>query len=182
MITHSFDIFQKRYHSNILCKSAVKINNHISSKWIGEHIRFNNKDKYKDKNITLTPVVKKSIKEYQLQMNRISNGELHMWDDTQYNNSIIGDYFGYVYNNTKDKDGEIYIYKIINILDPKYSLSHWQCKGRNVLILDNKCLYNGPVSKLYDVLNYKCHYKIRRTMKVSESNLDKLSLYFDEVL
>jgi hypothetical protein len=180
MITHSFDVFQKRYHSNIQCKSSVKIINNISSEWIGEHIRFNNKNK--DKNITLTPVTKNSIKEYKLQMNRINNGELHMWDDTQYNNSIIGDYFGYVFNNTKDKDGEIYIYEIINILDPIYSLSHWKCKGRNVLILDNKCLYNGPVSKLYNILDYKDHYKIQKTTKISESNLDKLSLYFDEVL
>ncbi len=145
-------------------------------------LEMNKKIEYKGKNITFTPLTGNSEEEYKNQQERIIRGDLHMWDDTKENNSKEGDFFAYVVNPKKDdKYGYIYIYKILKILEPKYALSHWNCRDRNILILNSECLYQGYVRPMFDILKYKENYRIQKTMKVSESNYDLLQKYFESI-
>ena len=137
---------------------------------------------FKNKNITFTPLSTKSIGEYSNQQGRIKDGELHLWNDTKENDSKKGDFFGYVVNpKMNDKEGKIYIYKIIEKLPSSYSLPHWRNRERKVLILGNVCLYQGPVKGLFNILGYKDNYKIQKTMKVSGANYEKLQGYFESI-
>lgn len=137
---------------------------------------------YKNKNITLTPLSSNSYSEYSNQMDRIKEGYLHMWNDTKENDSVEDDFFAYVVNPKKsDKLGYIKIYRILKKLENKYALSHWTNRERNVLILNNECLYEGPVRPMFDILGYKDNYKIQKTMKVSASNYNLLQKYFETI-
>lgn len=137
---------------------------------------------YKNKNITFTPLSIKSNGEYLNQQRRIKDGELHLWNDTKQSDSKKGDFFGYVVNpKIGDKHGMIHIYRILEKLPSSYSLDHWHNRTRNVLILNNECLYQGPANVLFDILGYQEKYRIQKTMKVSVSNHEKLQKYFESI-
>ena len=145
-------------------------------------IEMNKNIIYKNKNITLTPITSNSRDEYKNQMKRIRDGDLHLWNDTKQNDSLIGDFFGYVINPKKsNSDGYIYIYKILKKLEPHHALKHWKCREKNVLILSNECLYEGPVKDLFLSLKYSDNYKIQGTTKVSLSKQELLQKYFETI-
>jgi len=165
-------IIKKKGFANITDLQMVKFEIEMDKKRIH----------FKEKNITLTPLSNVSMPEYLNQQKRIKDGELHLWNDTKENDSRKGDFFGYVINpKMNDKQGKIYIYKIIEKLPSSYSLPHWNNRERNVLILNHECFYQGPVRELFDVLGYKENYKIQKTMRVSTTNYDKLQTYFERV-
>ncbi len=144
--------------------------------------QLNKKVSFKNKNITLTPLSKESMGEYLNQQERIEDGELHLWNDTKENDSKKGDFFGYVINPKEgDENGMIYIYKILEKLPPSYSLPHWDNRIRNVLILNHKCLYEGHIKDLFNILGYKEKYRVQKTMKVSNNNYEKLQTYFQSI-
>jgi hypothetical protein len=93
-----------------------------------------------DKYITITPissnVKNKSLIDYKEQQERYD----WMWDDSKFNNSKIGDYFGFFLVESKTrKKGKVIIHKIYDIKNPKYRLKSWSDNigqtDRNVLIL-----------------------------------------------
>jgi hypothetical protein len=149
---------------------------------INFEIEMDRKISYKNKNITLSPLTPNSIGEYENQMKRIHDGELHMWNDTKQNNSLIGDFFGYVINPKKrNVGGYIYIYKILKKLESHHALKHWKCREKHVLILNNECLYEGPVKNMFYCLKYSDNYKIQGTTKVSLLNQELLQKYFETI-
>ena len=134
------------------------------------------------KSLTLTPLSKNSISNYIDQLNRIKKGELHLWNDSKIGNSKRGDYFGYVINKQKIIDGKIIIYKILEVLPPRYSLEYWENRTRNVVILSNNPIYEGDVSILFKTLGYSDKYKQQNTMKISKKHSKKLQDYFKIIL
>jgi len=132
---------------------------------------------YHNKLLTLTPLSKNSISNYIDQLNRIKNGELHLWNDSKIGNSKKGDLFGYVVNKQKGKDGKIIIYKILEVLPPQYSLEYWTNRTRNVVILSNNYIYEGDISILFKILGYNDKYKQQNTMKIHDKHHDKLQEY-----
>ena len=165
-------IIQKKGYANMSDLQMVRFELEMDKKSIS----------YQNKNITFTPLSKVSMSEYLNQQKRIQEGELHLWNDTDGCQSKKGDFFGYVVNpKMKDKEGMIYIYKIIEKLPASYSLPHWNNRERSVLVLNNECLHQGPVRPFFDILGYKENVRIQKTMKVSEDNYEKIQKYFASI-
>lgn len=134
---------------------------------------------YHNKRLTLTPITDKSRYHYMDQMERIDNDEHHVWTDCKQNCSEKGDYFGYVENPNKiNETGKIKIYKILEVMEQKYSLKYWNNKDRNVLLLSSKNIYEGSAKELFNMLKYSDKYKQQNTMRINKKNQEKLNNYY----
>ena len=129
--------------------------------------------------LTISPVARDykkpgkpdSKRDYEEQMERKSNGEALMWDDTPQNSSYVGDYFGfYKYGH------QITIHMILHIASPKKRLASWRDnigqRDRNVLYL-SKAIVTIPWSEWLELGGAK------RSMGTSnvKKNLDKINEY-----
>ncbi len=106
--------------------------------------------------MVLTPVAQgknsASNRDYNDQIQRRKNHEMHCWDDSKDNNAVKGDLFGYVENcisirpNTKSL-GMIELFTILNVYDKTYRLPQWSenvGQGyRNVVELSNDPVFVG---------------------------------------
>tara|TARA_B100000427_G_scaffold326987_1_gene336724 strand:+ start:881 stop:1312 length:432 start_codon:yes stop_codon:yes gene_type:complete len=133
--------------------------------------------------LTLSPISPKSIKNYNEQQERIRNNQPHIWTDSMTNSSKENDLFAYIINPKKyDKYGKISIYKIIKILEPKYSLEHWNNQTRNVLTLSNHPIYKGNAVDLFKTLGYNDNYHQQNTMKVSNQKKNPSKIILNQYL
>jgi hypothetical protein len=138
--------------------------------------------------LLLSPITANSRKDYEEQMNRIKTGEQHMWDDSSKNNSVIGDYFGYVENQSKigrtefKTQGSICIYKIVGVCDPVMRLDSWSenvgQSNRNVILLSKEPYYQGTLSEFKQIAGYSENWNSQGTSNVS---FDKSKRYLTHI-
>lgn len=140
-------------------------------------------DKYKIKMsgqiaLTITPINlrkpsteygKVAKKDYLRERDNLSKNftENCKWDDSDKNNSIIGDYFGFVHN----VENKVEIFKIIDIKRADTRPDYWNLpnhKKRNVLILGPK-IKDITFSELKSIKKYKDNYILRGTSKINIS-------------
>lgn len=137
---------------------------------------------YHNKSLTISPLSPKSMHNYIDQQNRIKIDQLHLWNDSKMNSSKKNNFFAYIINPQKsDKKGKIIIYNILEILDPKYALDHWENKTRNILVLSQKPVYEGYAIDLFKALNYNDNYHQQNTMKIPEKRNKLLQTYFETI-
>ena len=144
------------------------------------------KIEYQKSNLIITPVTSISQKDYDEQVERIKDGLPHMWDDSKTNSAVIGDYFGYVWNQKKKgdtkTDGKIILYKIIDVLKPDQRLPTWSNNvgqgDRNVIVLTSESVYSGTCLEFKTIMGYTPTYNLQGTLR---ADITKTHTYFDKI-
>lgn len=149
------------------------------------------KNKYM-KNIVLTPISQcknsASNRDYNDQLIRRRNNEMHCWDDSKENNAVPGDLFGYVENCLNiapgmKTPGHIEIFIILNIYSSKFRLPQWSENvgqgDRNVVELSKEPIFKGTFKDFKDSLGYSDRYNLQGTRYIPYK---KLCIYYDNVL
>ena len=147
---------------------------------------FNSEIEYQKSNLIITPVTSISQKDYDEQVERIDDGLPHMWDDSKTNSAVIGDYFGYVWNQKKKgdtkTDGKIILYKIIDVLKPDQRLPTWSNNVgqgyRNVIVLTSESVYAGTCLEFKTIMGYASTYNLQGTLR---ADIKKTHTYFDKI-
>ena len=168
----------------------MKIHNLSIIKYYFQYWKQKINNSYNNSKIILTPLKVRgnSERDYLEQMDRIKNGLIHVWDDSKYNTAVVGDYFGYVVNqkkinNDEKTNGSIKLYKILEVRNPYERLSTWSDNvghaNRNVIVLSQKCYYEGTLKELKESVGYSPNYNVQGTMCI---NIGKSLSYFDKIL
>lgn len=145
-----------------------------------------------DRNMVLTPVAQgknsASNRDYNDQIQRRKNHEMHCWDDSKDNNAVKGDLFGYVENcisirpNTKSL-GMIELFTILNVYDKTYRLPQWSENvgqgDRNVVELSNDPVFVGSFKDFKDCMTYNDNYNLQGTRYIGS---EKVINYYDNIL
>ena len=108
-----------------------------------------------------------SKRDYESQQERYKNGEVMMWDDTKYNQAVIGLMFGFVHNKKF-----IEWHEVIDIKPPEFRLREWeQNEGqytRQVLILSD-CKEIEPYNSWITRHEYNPTFTVQGTFYVKKS-------------
>ena len=138
---------------------------HCMQRWMDRRHEVRRKKK-----LLLTPVTqgRSSGRDFNEQMNRISNGAMHLWDDSSHNKSVPGDYF--IYSNFHKNT--VRVYKILDSLSPQNRLSTWSDnvghQGRNVIILSSTCYYTGTLDEFISIIGYSPNWHANGTQPVAK--------------
>ena len=145
-----------------------------------------------NKNMVLTPVAQgknsASNRDYNDQIIRRNNKEMHCWDDSKDNKAVKGDLFGYVENCIGIRPdikthGRIELFKILNIYNKTYRLPEWSENvgqgDRNVVELSNDPIFVGSFKDFKDCMGYSDNYNLQGTRYIKS---EQLINYYDNIL
>ena len=144
------------------------------------------------KNIVLTPIAQgknsRSNRDYNDQIIRRRNNEMHCWDDSKDNNSVKGDLFAYVENCLNiapgiKTPGHMEIFIILNIYSSKFRLPLWSDNvgqsERNVVELSKDPIFKGTFKDFKDCMGYSDKYNLQGTRYIPYT---QVSNYYDNIL
>ena len=178
------EVYMKHWKRFIRGYSKYSLMKQFFQKWKGIK-----KISYSGSQIILSPLRHggNSERDYLEQINRMKDGLPHVWDDSQHNTAVIGDFFGYVKNQKKiDKerktDGSVELYKILDIKKPIDRLPTWSSnvgqEDRNVLCLSKKRYYKGTFKEMKELLCYSPNFNLQGTFCVKSG---RALTYFDTI-